>query len=366
MTFFDSNDIIQPGDLVLAWVTRTHLKPVIITDDADGAINTRFGSFPFSKIIGSSYGSQIPSTTGSGFIHVLKPTPELWTLSLPHRTQIVYTPDSSYIIQRLKVLPGSVVIEAGTGSGSFSHAFARSVGDSGKLYTYEFHESRFIEAQREFKEHGLLDNDRVQITHRDVCKDGFEIAGIDMIASTSVFLDLPSPWEAIPHLIDQKNIVNRQRLVSICCFSPCMEQVIKTVEALKQYGFQRIEMVEVQAKKWEAHKDMIKDVDEAVDRLRDIRKRRAEGLARRNARIEAEQASSTDTTEVEAEPKKRKAYEMREPNTPRERGYNPWGKGAGRIKEGDENYNWASVSKTEAELKTHTSYLTFALLPPRR
>ena len=44
---------------------------------------------------------------------MLLPTPELWTLSLPHRTQIVYTTDISHVVLRLNLKPGSVVVESG-------------------------------------------------------------------------------------------------------------------------------------------------------------------------------------------------------------------------------------------------------------
>lgn len=45
---------------------------------------------------------------------MLRPTPELWTLALPHRTQILYIADISYILAELNVRPGSVVVEAGS------------------------------------------------------------------------------------------------------------------------------------------------------------------------------------------------------------------------------------------------------------
>lgn len=48
-----------------------------------------------------------------GWGHVLQPTPELWSLTLPHRTQIIYTPDISMILLQLDLVPGSIVIEAG-------------------------------------------------------------------------------------------------------------------------------------------------------------------------------------------------------------------------------------------------------------
>ena len=38
---------------------------------------------------------------------------ELWTLALPHRTQILYMADISLILLELDIKPGSIVVEAG-------------------------------------------------------------------------------------------------------------------------------------------------------------------------------------------------------------------------------------------------------------
>lgn len=48
-----------------------------------------------------------------GWAYVFQPTPELWTQTLPHRTQIIYTPDISMILFNLEIKPGSIVIESG-------------------------------------------------------------------------------------------------------------------------------------------------------------------------------------------------------------------------------------------------------------
>ena len=80
-------------------------------------------------------------------LQLLRPTPELWTLALPHRTQILYAADIALILQQLSVRPGSTVVEAGTGSGSFSHAVARTVSPHGRLHSFEFHETRAQKAQ---------------------------------------------------------------------------------------------------------------------------------------------------------------------------------------------------------------------------
>ena len=73
----------------------------------------RFGVYRHSDLIGIPYGSKVGSRNGKGFIHVLRPTPELWTLALPHRTQILYIADIAFVTSWLDIKPGSKVIEAG-------------------------------------------------------------------------------------------------------------------------------------------------------------------------------------------------------------------------------------------------------------
>ena len=48
-------------------------------------------------------------------------------------------------------------------------------------------------AREEFKKHDFT-ADIVTVAHRDVCKDGFGLSSV----ADAVFLDLPSPWEAVP------------------------------------------------------------------------------------------------------------------------------------------------------------------------
>lgn len=46
------------------------------------------------------------------------------------------------VLTQLEIGPGSVVCEAGTGSGSLSHAILRAIGPTGKLHTFDFHKER--------------------------------------------------------------------------------------------------------------------------------------------------------------------------------------------------------------------------------
>ncbi|KAF8182278.1 tRNA methyltransferase complex GCD14 subunit-domain-containing protein [Pholiota molesta] len=217
---------VAAGDTVIIWLTRDQLQPLVVTPGKD--LNTKFGNFKQADLVGVPYGSK-------GFIHVLRPTPELWTLALPHRTQILYLADIAFITSALHIRSGSRVVEAGTGSGSFSHSIARTIGPAGRLFSFEFHEARFLKAQEEFARHRM--DAVVALQHRNVCKDGFAGAeGVD-----AVFLDLPAPWEAVGHA---KEVMRKDRVARICCFSPCIEQVLRTVSALNEAGFTEITMYE--------------------------------------------------------------------------------------------------------------------------
>lgn len=80
----------------------------------------------------------------------------------------------------------------GTGSASLSHSIIRSILPNGHLYTFEFHKERAQKAEEELKDHGL--SDYVTVTHKDVCKFGFDLEDV----ADAVFLDLPVPWDALP------------------------------------------------------------------------------------------------------------------------------------------------------------------------
>lgn len=389
----DTNNIVKENDLVLIYISKTNIRPVVLQEN--GRENTKYGTFLHSEIIGKPYGSQIGKFLNGnqvnrgrkhikknkeikedeeedieenemkfGFIHILKPTPELWTLSLPHRTQIVYTFDSSYITERLQITSLSNVIEAGTGSGSLSHQFSRSCG---KLFTYEFHEVRKQQAELEFQQHGLLYQDYLEgktddknsaniiINHRDVCKDGFLIEQVENINADCVFLDLPAPWEAIPNLNDPR-VMNQNKQVRVCCFSPCFEQVDKTVEALENNGWGSIEMVEIQGKNYEGRRRMVKSIEDAITVLCDQKQRRNLGAEKyRKYKQAKREIEGREDLDDELHDLKR----LKTNSVPADEKFNPFGKGM-RVKEGDKKYQWSNVCKVESEIKSHTSYLTFA------
>ena len=316
----------------------------------------------------------------SGFVHLLPPTPEIWTASLPHRTQVVYTPDYSYVLHRIRARPGTVLIEAGAGSGSFTHAAARAVyngtpsvdaeGTSarklnskchGKVYSFEFHEQRAQKLKEELVEHGL--DSIVELTHQDVCQDGFLPASTSSsLAASAIFLDLPAPWLALKHLTrsELSSPLDPTASIHLCTFSPCIEQVQRTVTTLRQLGWLEIEMVEIAGKRIEVRRERVglqeeglrgvndspASVDEALTRLREVE--------RRSRVFHEESSQDWKETGKEGTPDTGDAQVSKQQRL----------ENIKNALEGRKLYKEGRlVHKPEPELKTHTSYLVFAILP---
>lgn len=493
--FLDPGTHAAPNSLGILQLRRDHLIPAVLSASSDSAEyaegkveNTRFGSFPHSTLLNQPWGTQVlasvvdtgsrgqkgkkrkrdnnddgdstpvhetekarkdlvkAATASSGFAHLVPPTPETWTLCLPHRTQVVYTPDYSYILQRLRVRPGDHIIEAGAGSGSFTHAAARAVyngtreeedlensaqasnseerGTSqrkrrkrlGGVYSFEYHAPRAEQLRAEIEEHGL--GSLVKVTNRDVYEDGFNLEDDKEPDADAIFLDLPAPWLALKHLTRSppsqavvkavtsdastpaaddsssaplaestqkpfRSPLETKKAVRICTFSPCIEQVTKTVSAMRSLGWLEIGMVEVMAKRLEVRRERVglqeeglrganpsaATVKEAVQRQRDV-----EGRAKVFHGLQKEKQEEI-MRKVEAKKRGEKVSALEEG------GENGNGKGKEKIEgvppskhdrlerakkelENRELFKEGRlVHRTEPELKTHTSYLVFAVLP---
>ncbi|KAL8099370.1 hypothetical protein AgCh_031859 [Apium graveolens] len=90
------------------------------------------------------------------------------------------------------VVPGCLVLELGTGSGSLTNSLARAVAPSGHVYTFDFHEQRATSAREDFERTRL--SSLVTVGVRDIRGEVFpnEFTG----KADSIFLDLPQPWVA--------------------------------------------------------------------------------------------------------------------------------------------------------------------------
>lgn len=230
-TIIQPKNIIEEGDLVIIYVNFK--QTYALTVEHGKTFQTRFGALRHDLLIGRTFGSKVDCT--KGYVYVLCPTPELYTQNLSHRTQILYSHDIALITTMLNLKPGSVLAEAGTGSGSFTHAAARTLAPGGLLYTFEVDEERYKLASKDLSKHGL--DFLVKIAHRDVCSSGFNLVNV----VDAVFLDLPRPWEVIE---SAAAAMKSNALCRFCSFSPCIEQVQRTCDQLRKFNFVEIDVVE--------------------------------------------------------------------------------------------------------------------------
>lgn len=229
----------EEGDVVILYAGNQATTAVRLVSGK--STENKFGRFYHSDMIGKWFGSRITARIRGegaiGFITMLRFTPELWTVSLVHRTQILYAVDIATVIAHLDLRPGKRVVESGTGSGSLTTSLARAVAPHGHVFTFEFNATRVDKARAEFKENGIANV--VTVAHADACVDGFGAALADSV--DGVFLDLPQPWLAIPHA----KAVLKAGASSVCSFSPCIEQVQACADALAAHGFEDIRTLEV-------------------------------------------------------------------------------------------------------------------------
>jgi len=109
MSFVKYKDIIEYGDTVIIYMGYDNMIQFRVEKKATH--QTKFGAVKHDSLVGRRFGCKL--SCSRGYVYVLHPTPELWTINLPHRTQILYSTDISMITTQLDLKPGSIVIEAG-------------------------------------------------------------------------------------------------------------------------------------------------------------------------------------------------------------------------------------------------------------
>ncbi|KAL8427388.1 hypothetical protein Efla_006419 [Eimeria flavescens] len=244
----------QVGDLVILYGSRETLFLCRLT--SRGVCRTRLGDFAHADILKTPFGHKVFATRNGKWLVVLRPTPYLHTLALRHRTQIIYHADIALILSLLDVRSGKVIIEAGTGSGSLSYALAAALRPHGHLFTFEFHRQRWMEAKSADRNlhaaaaataaatAAAATTATAAATAATAAAEACRLLDVCLTAD-GVFLDLPSPWLAVPHAF--RALKGGGRLVT---FSPCIEQLQKTLSAAEALRFQDFQAFEILAKPW--------------------------------------------------------------------------------------------------------------------
>lgn len=220
---------IGEGDDVLLYLDarRTYLVRV----EAGRRFHTHKGFITLGDLVGKPYGSSIRSSLGINF-HALRPLVRDRILKTDRRTQVMYPKDIGYLLLRAGVGAGSQVVEAGTGSGALTCALAEAVRPNGRVYSYE--------VRPEFQRVAASNIDRAGLMPYVELREGDVTAGIDEEEVDAVVLDLATPWLVVP--LAHRALAGGGVLAS---FSPTIEQVMRTVSALREKPFVEVETVEL-------------------------------------------------------------------------------------------------------------------------
>ena len=223
-----ANHKISEGDYVLLCLDlrRTYMVKV----EAGKTFHTHKGFIKLDELAGKDFGATIQSSLGIEFT-ALKPSLTDYIMKSSRKTQITYPKDAALIIMFSGINAGSLVVEAGTGTGALTTALAHYVKPEGKVYSYEIREEFQRTAEKNLRRANLIDF--VELKSKDVT------TGIDERDVDAVVLDLATPWLVAPHAYEALKASG-----IIVSFSPTIDQVVKTTEALKEHNFICIETVE--------------------------------------------------------------------------------------------------------------------------
>jgi tRNA (adenine57-N1/adenine58-N1)-methyltransferase catalytic subunit len=156
--------------------------------------------------------------------------------------------------------------------------------------------------------------------------------------------------------------LNPSAPIRLCTFSPCIEQVEQTVTALRRLGWTEIDMVEIQHKRIDVRRERIGLQEEGL-----------RGVNAAPATVEESLGRLRQLEDSQAEFHRKQSTTQDIPDNKHKKKGNAEGTLSSKQARAEINQRELGQRKTwkegmlchrsEPELKTHTSYLVFAILP---
>jgi tRNA (adenine57-N1/adenine58-N1)-methyltransferase len=194
-------------------------------------LHTHRGYIKHDDVMGQPFGARLTTQLGHPF-YLLRPSIHDLIMNVRRESQIIYPKESGYVLLKMNILPGSRVIEAGTGSGAMTIALARGVMPSGRVYSYDRRQDMLDLAARNLSKVGVLD--LVDLKCRGIA-EGFEEKEVD-----ALFMDVREPQLYVGRV--------KEALASGSFFGalvPTTNQVSALLEELELKGFVDLEVSEM-------------------------------------------------------------------------------------------------------------------------
>jgi len=196
------------------------------------------GALSTSFFLDKEYG--VPFQIEGSKVVALPPTLQDRLLTIKRKAQIITSKDIAPILFYCDIKKGQKVLEIGTGSGAMTLALASSVSPDGKVVSYDLRKDFSSFARKNLERNGL--EHLVEFVVGDVNKEKGE-EEFDRCV-----VDIPEPWnilEAIHRLLKTGGI--------LAIYLPTANQVIGTLEAMKELPFFEVRVIEVTEREYKVN-----------------------------------------------------------------------------------------------------------------
>lgn len=225
---------LTAGEMVLLYDPKG--RRYLLTLEPGKEFHSHSGIVAHDALIGGQEGVGIRSTTGSTY-RAFRLTLADYVFKMPRGAQVIYPKDLGAILMLADVSAGTRVLESGVGSGALSMAMLRC---GAEITGYELREDF---ANRARANVGKFMGEEALSRYRVELRDCYE--GIDEVDLDRVVLDLPEPWQVVPHAATAL----RPGGIFVA-YTPSVIQVSQLRESLDAHGFMLSETLEVLHRTW--------------------------------------------------------------------------------------------------------------------
>lgn len=210
-----------------------------LTEVRKGKIHTKDGIFDLDNLSKKKFGGEIKTHLNKKFSIVKPNIKDILEEKVKRMPQIIMLKDAALILAYTGIEPGSLVVDAGTGSG-FLSVFLANYIKPGKVVTYEKNRRFFKVAKENIKLSGLKN---IKLKQKDITK-GIDEGSVDLVT-----LDMKNAEKVVKHAY--KALKSGGYLV---VYSPYIEQVTSVVKEIKRKNFCNIKTVENIVREWQIEK----------------------------------------------------------------------------------------------------------------
>jgi tRNA (adenine57-N1/adenine58-N1)-methyltransferase len=240
--------MLQAGQLVM--LVSPKGKRYFRVLDPEETLHTHDGKLELADVLKQGFGATVNTHLGRPYA-VLLPTLYDLIKGIKRHTQIMYPKDIGYALLRLGVGPGKRIIEAGSGSGGMTMALAWSVGESGRVFSYDRREEFSDLCLANLEWAGLAS--RVEWFNRDI-SEGFVQTDVD-----ALFLDVRTPWDYLEQAASAMSAG-----APIGFLLPTTNQVQDLLLALEHAPFGEVEVLEILLRKYKVNGERFRPDDRMV------------------------------------------------------------------------------------------------------